>query len=235
MNLVIPNHFGIIIDGNRRWAKARGLPPWEGHRAGAEKLNEFLNWCLEMGIPQVSIYTLSTENLNRSKEELKHLFKLLEEYVDGLLNDKKKFALLEKYEVRVRFVGELNRLPKKLIRLMGKLMEKTAKYQKRVLNFLVAYGGKSEIVNAVKKLAEEVIKHGKIEITEKDIEKHLYVPQPLDLVIRTGGYQRLSNFLLWQASYAEIYVTKTLWPDFSKKEFMKALRWFSQQKRNFGR
>ena len=226
---------GIIIDGNRRWARARGLPPWEGHRAGAEKLNEFLNWCLELGIPQVSIYTLSTENLNRPKEELKHLFKLLEEYVDGLLNDKKKFSLLEKYEVRVRFVGELNRLPKKLIKLMGKLMEKTAKYQKRVLNFLVAYGGKSEIVNAVKKLAEEVIKHGKIEITEKDIEKHLYVPQPLDLVIRTGGYQRLSNFLLWQASYAEIYVTKTLWPDFSKKEFMKALRWYSQQKRNFGR
>ena len=235
MNLVIPNHLGIIIDGNRRWAQARGLPPWKGHRAGAEKLNEFLNWCLEVGIPQVSIYTLSTENLNRPKEELEHLFKLLEEYVDGLLNDKKKFALLEKYEVRVRFVGELNRLPKKLIRLMGKLMEKTAKYQKRVLNFLVAYGGKSEIVNAVKKLAEEVIKHGKIEITEKDIEKHLYVPQPLDLVIRTGGYQRLSNFLLWQASYAEIYVTKTLWPDFSKKEFMKALRWYSQQKRNFGR
>jgi tritrans,polycis-undecaprenyl-diphosphate synthase [geranylgeranyl-diphosphate specific] len=235
MNLVIPNHLGIIIDGNRRWARARGLPPWEGHKAGAEKLDEFLNWCLELGIPQVSIYTLSTENLNRPKEELKHLFKLLEEYVDGLLNDKKKFALLEKYEVKVRFVGELNRLPKKLIRLMGKLMEKTAKYQKRVLNFLVAYGGKSEIVNAVKKLAEEVIKHGKIEITEKDIEKHLYVPQPLDLVIRTGGYQRLSNFLLWQASYAEIYVTKTLWPDFSKKEFMKALRWYSQQKRNFGR
>jgi tritrans,polycis-undecaprenyl-diphosphate synthase [geranylgeranyl-diphosphate specific] len=235
MNLVIPNHLGIIIDGNRRWAQSRGLPPWEGHRAGAKKLNEFLNWCLELAIPQVSIYTLSTENLNRPKEELKHLFKLLEEYVDGLLNDKKKFALLEKYEVKVRFVGELNRLPKKLIRLMGKLMEKTAKYQKRILNFLVAYGGKSEIVNAFKKLAEEIIKHGKIEITERDIEKHLYVTQPLDLVIRTGGYQRLSNFLLWQASYAEIYVTKTLWPDFSKKEFMKALRWFSQQKRNFGR
>jgi tritrans,polycis-undecaprenyl-diphosphate synthase [geranylgeranyl-diphosphate specific] len=235
MNLLLPNHLGIIIDGNRRWSKLRGLPPWEGHRAGAKKLEEFLNWCLEIKIPQISIYTLSTENLNRSKEELKHLFKILEEYIDGLLNNKKKFALLEKYEVRVRFVGELNKLPKKLIKLMGKLMEKTAKYQKRVLNFLVAYSGKSEIVNAVKKLAEEVIKHGKIEITEKDLEKHLYVPQPLDLVIRTGGYQRLSNFLLWQASYAEIYVTKTLWPDFSKKEFMKALRWYSQQKRNFGR
>ncbi len=235
MNLSLPNHLGIIIDGNRRWAKKRGLPPWEGHKAGAKKLEEFLNWCLELGIPAVSIYTLSTENLNRPKEELRHLFKIFEEYVDGLLNDKKKFALLEKYEVRVRFVGELNRLPKKLIRLMGKLMEKTAKYQKRVLNFLVAYGGKSEIVNAIKKIVEEVIKHGKIEITEKDVEKYLYVPLPLDLVIRTGGYQRLSNFLLWQASYAEIYVTKTLWPDFSKKEFMKALKWYSQQKRNFGR
>jgi len=226
---------GIIIDGNRRWAKLRGLPSWEGHRAGAKKLEEFLNWCLEIGIPQISIYTLSTENLDRPKEELKHLFKILEEYVDGLLNDKKKFSLLEKYEVRVRFVGELNRLPKKLIKLMGKLMEKTAKYQKRVLNFLVAYGGKSEIVNAVKKIAEEVVKHGRIEISEKDIEKHLYVSQPLDFVIRTGGYQRLSNFLLWQASYAEIYVTKTLWPDFSKKEFFKALRWYSQQERKFGR
>ena len=235
MKLVLPTHLGIIIDGNRRWAKARGLPPWEGHRAGAKKLEEFLNWCLEVGIPQVSIYTLSTENLNRPKEELKHLFKILEEYVNGLLNDKKKFSLFEKYEVRVRFVGELNRLPKKLIKLMGKLMEKTAKYQKRVLNFLVAYGGRSEIINAVKKIAEEVVKHGRIEITEKDVEKYLYVPQPLDLVIRTGGHQRLSNFLLWQASYAEIYVTKTLWPDFSKKEFMKALRWYSKQERKFGR
>jgi len=235
MNFTVPNHLGVIIDGNRRWARARGLPPWEGHRAGAKKLEEFLNWCLEAGIPQVSIYTLSTENLNRPKEELKHIFKILEEYVDGLLNDEKKFSLLEKYEVRVRFVGELNRLPKKLIKVMGKLMEKTAKYQKRVLNFLVAYGSKSEIVNAVKKLAEELIKYGKVEITEKDIEKHLYVSQPLDLIIRTGGHQRLSNFLLWQASYAEIYVTKTLWPDFSKKEFMKALKWFSQQERKFGR
>ncbi|MGC9059228.1 MAG: polyprenyl diphosphate synthase [Candidatus Aenigmatarchaeota archaeon] len=235
MNLDLPNHLGVIIDGNRRWAKKRGLPPWKGHEAGAKKLDEFLNWCLEVGIQNVSIYTLSTENLNRPKEELKHLFRILEEYIDGLLNNKERFSLLEKYEVKVRFVGELNRLPKKLIKLMGKLMEKTAKYQKRVLNFLVAYGGKSEIVNAIKKIAEEIVKRGKIEISEKDVEKYLYIPIPLDLVIRTGGYQRLSNFLLWQASYAEIYVTKTLWPDFSKKEFIKALKWYSRQKRNFGR
>lgn len=235
MELVIPNHLGVIIDGNRRWAKKRGLPPWEGHRAGAEKLGKFLEWCLEVGIPYVSIYTLSTENLNRPKEEVEKLFEILKEYVNSLLSDKEKFSLLEKYEVKVRFVGELNRLPKPLLRLMYKLMKKTANFQKRVLNFLVAYGGKSELVNAFKKIAKEIVKKGKIQITEKDIEKHLYVSVPVDLVIRTGGYQRLSNFLLWQCSYAEIYVTKTLWPDFSKREFVRALKWFSKQKRNFGR
>lgn len=232
---MLPNHLGVILDGNRRWAKKRGLPPWEGHRAGVKKLDEFLNWCLEMGIPQISLYTLSTENLNRSKEEVEKIFEILKEYVTNLLTDKEKFSLLEKYDVRIKFVGELNKIPKPLLRLMYKLMKKTAKHQKRVLNFLVAYGGKSEIVNTFKKLAKKMIKKGIIRITEKDIEKNLYVQEPLDLIIRTGGYQRLSNFLLWQASYAEIYVTKTLWPDFSKEEFIKILKWFSKQKRNFGR
>lgn len=235
MGLRIPNHLGVILDGNRRWAKKRNLPPWEGHRAGAKKLQEFLEWCLETGIPTVSIYALSTENLKRPKKELREIFKIFEEYIDGLIDKRKNFSLLEKYEVKIRFVGELNNLPKPLLRAMYKVMEKTAKYQKRILNFLVAYGGKSELVNAFKKVAAEVIKKGKIEIREKDIERNLYVPTPLDLIIRTGGYQRLSNFLLWQASYAEIYVTKTLWPDFSKKEFMKILKWYSRQKRNFGR
>ncbi|MCX8191058.1 MAG: polyprenyl diphosphate synthase [Candidatus Aenigmarchaeota archaeon] len=235
MGLRIPNHLGVILDGNRRWAKKRNLSPWEGHRAGAKKLQEFLEWCLEAGIPTVSIYTLSTENLNRPKKELTEIFKIFEEYIDGLIDKRENFSILEKYEVKIRFVGELNSLPRPLLRAMYKVMEKTAKYQKRILNFLVAYGGKSELVNAFKKVAAEVIKKGKIEIREKDIERNLYVPTPLDLIIRTGGYQRLSNFLLWQASYAEIYVTKTLWPDFSKKEFMKILKWYSRQKRNFGR
>ncbi|MCS7134807.1 MAG: polyprenyl diphosphate synthase, partial [Candidatus Pacearchaeota archaeon] len=225
MGLRIPNHLGVILDGNRRWAKKRNLPPWEGHRAGAKKLQEFLEWCLEVGIPTVSIYALSTENLKRPKKELREIFKIFEEYIDGLIDKRKNFSILEKYEVKIRFVGELNSLPRPLLRAMHKVMEKTAKYQKRILNFLVAYGGKSELVNAFKKVAVEVIKKGKIEIREKDIERNLYVPTPLDLIIRTGGYQRLSNFLLWQASYAEIYVTKTLWPDFSKKEFMKILKW----------
>jgi undecaprenyl diphosphate synthase len=136
MTLILPNHLGVIIDGNRRWAEARGLPLWEGYRIGAEKLDKFLNWCLEIGIPQISVYTLSIENLTRSKKELKHLFNIIEQYLDNLLNNNNKFSLLERYEVKVRFIGELNILPKSLIKITGKLMEKTAKYQKKILKFL---------------------------------------------------------------------------------------------------
>jgi len=234
MNLQIPNHLAVIIDGNRRWARARGKPPWFGHRAGAKKLEDFLNWCLETGVKQVSIYTLSTENIaKRPKKEIEEIFKILEEYVRKLSNE--KFSLLEKYEVRVRFVGELNKLPKPLLKLMRELMKKTIKHSKRILNFLVAYGGHSELTHAVKKIVKKAIELGKVEIREKDIENALWINEPVDLVIRTGGYNRLSNLLLWQSAYAEIYTTKTLWPDFSKKEFIKALKWYSSISRNFGR
>jgi undecaprenyl diphosphate synthase len=210
------------------------LPVWYGHRAGSRKVEKLLEWCLELGIKQVSLYTLSTENLkNRPKRELNEIFKIIYEYVNKLLNE--KFSLLEKYDVRVRFIGDLNKLPKSLVRIMGRLMEKTAKHQKRFLNFLVAYGGKSELAYALKKLAEKMIKLGKIEIREKDIENSLWISEPVDLIIRTGGYSRLSNFLIWQASYAEIFVTKKLWPDFEKRDLIKAIKWFNSAKRNFGK
>jgi len=210
------------------------LKAWDGHRAGAKKVEKVIEWCLDLGIKQISFYTLSTENLEkRPKKEIKELFKILHEYVEKLLNE--KFSLLEKYDVRVRFVGNLNKLPKGLIKLMGKLMEKTAKHQKRFLNFLVAYGGKSELLHAFKKLAEKVVKLGKIEIREKDIEENLWISEPVDLIIRTGGYSRLSNFLIWQASYSELYVTKTLWPDFRKRDLIRAINWFSSIRRNFGK
>jgi tritrans,polycis-undecaprenyl-diphosphate synthase [geranylgeranyl-diphosphate specific] len=230
----VPNHLGVILDGNRRWARKRGLPVWYGHREGARKLEKLLQWCLDLGIRQVSIYSLSTENIaNRSKRELDEIFKIFYEYIDKLLND--KFSLLEKYNVRVRFVGELNRLPKSLVRLMGKLMEKTAKHQKRLLNFLIAYGGKSELVYVFRRLAERAIRVGKVEITERDIEKNLWISDPVDLIIRTGGYSRLSNFLIWQASYGELFITKKLWPDFEKRDLIRAIKWFNSVKRNFGK
>lgn len=181
---------------------------------------------------QVSIWIGSTENLTkRPKREVKELYKL---YFKLLGKWGEKESVLDKYEIKVRFIGDLNKLPPKLLKLMGRIMQKTAKYQKKLLNVLINYGGKFELVQVFKKLASKIVKAGKIEIKEKDIEENLLVNSPVDLVIRTGGYSRLSNFMMWQSSYAEIYMTKTLLPDLSKREFMKAIKWYSSVKRNFG-
>jgi len=228
----IPNHLAIVLDGNRRWARIRGLPPWKGHWKGGLVFDNLVDWCLELGIPQVSVFALSSENLNRPKRELQELFDV---YYDSLKRWEKKMAVLDKYEVKVRFLGNLDKLPLSITKLMGRFMTKTAKYQKKFVNILVAYGGQSELTTAIKSLAEKMIKTGKIEITQKNIQSHLLVATPVDLVIRTGGFSRLSNFLLWQTAYAEIYVTKTLWPDFTKEELIKAIKWYNSIKRNFGR
>lgn len=232
-NLIIPTHLAVIIDGNRRWARKRGMQPWYGHWEGAKTLEKFLEWCMELNIPQISIYGLSTENLKRPKKELKEIFKIYYHYLKKWESGKSDF--LKRYEVKVRCIGDLSKLPPKLVRLMGKVMEKTAKYQKKVINLLIAYGSHFELTETIKKIVEKVIKTGRIEIEERDIEQELLVKTPVDLIIRTGGYYRLSNFLLWQAAYAELYVTQTLWPDFSKEELIKAIKWFNSIQRNFGR
>jgi len=231
MEINPPNHLGVIVDGNRRWATARGLQPWEGHKYGAENIEKFLKWCAELKIPQVSIYTLSTENLNRPKRELDELFKLFKKFLVKWLESDE----LDKYEIRVKFLGDFRKLPDDVVKLMKRIMKKTLKYDKLVFNFLVAYGSKFELTQAFRKVAEKIVKSGRIRITQKDIEENLLVQSPVDLIIRTGGMSRLSNFLLWQSDYAEIYVTNTLWPDFSKAELIKAIKWFNGIQRNFGR
>ena len=231
MKLVIPKHLALIPDGNRRWAKRKGLPPWKGHEKGYKVFKNFLNWCLELNISQISFYTLSTENLDRPKDELNHIFRLLKKGILEFQND----GMLEKYDVKVRFLGDFRRIPSPLVRLMKKLMKKTEEHHKIIVNLLVAYGGQWELTQAAKKLIKKVLERGVIRITPKTIEKNLYVQTPVDLVIRTGAQYRLSNFLPWQTAYAEIYVTRTLFPAFSKREFMKAIRWFSTRKRNFGK
>lgn len=234
--LRIPQHIALIPDGNRRWAHKRGLLPWEGHRAAEKVLKNFLKWCLELKIPQVSIWIGSTENLSkRPKKEIRELYKIYHHFLSELeKQEEKKEALLEKYQVKIRFIGDIEKLPKDIVRLMYRIMKKTAKYQKRILNILINYGGKFELLEVFRKIANKIIEIGKVEISEKDIEQNLLVKTPVDLIIRTGGFNRLSNFMLWQGAYAEIYVTKTLLPDFSKREFMKAIRWFDSIKRNFG-
>lgn len=232
-NSNVPNHLAVVIDGNRRWARGNGMLHWMGHKKGIKNLDDFLDWCFDLGIKQVSAYVLSIENLKRSRKEVEELFRLFSEWLERYL--KKESGFFDKHEVRIKFIGDLGRLPKRLIGLMEKLMIRTAKYQKKVLNILVAYGSHFELTETFNKIAEKIIEKGGIEITEKDIEKNLSVPTQVDLVIRTGGRSRLSNLLLWQAAYAEIYVTDTLWPDFSKQELMKAIEWFNSEQRNFGK
>ncbi len=234
--LVVPNHLAVILDGNRRWAGENHKKfSWLGHREGAKNLDRFLKWCMELGVPQVSAYVMSTENLDRPKKEVDELFDLFYNYLKNLEKSRGDKSILDKYQISLRCVGDLERIPPKVRNLMGKLMERTAKYQKKVLNLMVAYGSQFEMTEVIKKIAQKAIEKGRVEVTSKDIERNLLVPIPIDLVIRTGGYSRLSNFMLWQAAYAEIYVTKTLWPDFSKAELEKAIRWFGIQKRNYGK
>lgn len=230
--MIVPNHLGVIIDGNRRWAKAKGMPGWMGHRYGAEIFEKFLEWCLKLNIHQVSVYSLSTENLNRPKNEVKELFGLFRKYCKKW---EKKENVFDKYEVKIKFCGDFKRLPPDLVKMMERIMQKTAKYQKKFLNVLIVYGSHFELTEVFKKIALKILKSGRIQITQKEIQKNLMVPTPIDLLIRTGGMSRLSNFLLWQTAYAEIYFTNTLWPDFSKKELVKAIKWFNSVQRKFGR
>jgi len=230
--LIIPNHLGIILDGNRRWALKNSLKPWKGHYAGAEKFEKFLEWCTELNIPQVSAYVLSSENLDRPEREVKELLKLFKKELERMETNKMSF--LQKYQIKIKFIGDLSRLPLSLRTVMARIMEKTSKYNKRVFNLLVAYGGKFELTRAARLIAKKAMERGVITITQKTIEKNLMIKDDIDLVIRTGGQQRLSNFLPWQTSYAEMIVLKKFWPDFTKRDLIKCIEEYSRRQRRFG-
>ena len=227
---VVPKHVAVVVDGNRRWAVDRKLPPWKGHDMGARKLEKFVEWAINAGVETLSIYSLSTENFRRSPKEIQELFDVMCKYAEKWLQPG---GLLDKYEVKVNFIGDLSKLPRRLSNVLNKLTMKTAKYSKKILNILISYSGKEEIVNAMQRIMENM-KNRSIKITPKMVEKNLGVSQPVDLVIRTGGKNRLSNFLLWQTSYAELYFAKVNWPDFTKRDFQKALTFFASTQRNFG-
>lgn len=232
-----PKHIGIILDGNRRWAIKRGLNAWDGHREGASKVTDLLRWCYEIGIKAVTLYTFSTENFSRSEEEKKKLMKLLEEKIMEAIEDEE----IMKRGIRVKFIGDLDMLSKELVEKMRMLEEKTSQNSKMVVNIAVAYGGKHEILCATRKIAEEVYS-GKLEpndITYEVFQSHLYTShldhQDVDLVLRTGGEMRLSNFLLWQSAYSELIFLDVYWPDFRKIDLMRAVRTYQNRQRRYGR
>lgn len=231
----IPKHIAIIMDGNRRLAEKLGLKPWEGHRLGAEKVEDVLNWCLDLGINTVTAYAFSTENFNRPKEEVEKLFDLFEEYFNKVATDKKT----HENRMRVRAIGRIDRFPKRVRDAIKRAEEATKNYDNFYLNLAVAYGGRQEVVDAVKKIASKV-KQGSLDlesIDENTVSKHLYtngLPDP-DLIIRTSGEERISGFLLWQSAYSELYFCESFWPGFRKMDFLRAIRTFQQRKRRFGR
>ena len=222
----VPRHVGIIMDGNGRWAKLRGKPRSYGHKKGADIIDEVVSACFDGGTEAVSLYAFSTENWVRPKEEIETIFGLL-----GILLDK-KFSRLVKQRVRLIISGDITPLPEKLRVKCLNAIEKTKDFTGRTLNVALNYGSRTEITRA----CNLALHSGKTEITEEDVAANLYTAglPDIDLVIRTSGEMRLSNFFLWQCAYAEFYFTDVLWPDFHKDELEKAFEWFSHRKRRFG-
>lgn len=229
-NIKIPNHLGIIVDGNGRWAKERNLPRSKGHDKGFKRLKEITSYGFDKGIKVISVYVFSTENFKRSIEEVNHLMDL---FVTGFKKD--KFYLKE--NIKVIFSGKKDNLRQDVIDAMDTIKEETKNNTKGILNICLNYGGRDEIVTACKKFTEEVLnrKTNIDDLNEQNFSKYLYQDLPdIDFMIRTSGEERLSNFMLWQNSYAEFYFPKTYFPDFSKEEFDKALLVYTKRDRRFG-
>ncbi len=233
----LPSHIGVITDGNRRWAKARLKEGWEGHWEGARTLESFLDWCIELGIKTITIYSFSTENFNRDQKELDELFKVFHDNLEKLL----KSPRIHMRKVRVSAIGRLQTLPQNIQDLVGQVEEATKDYEDFYLNVAIAYGGRAEIVDATKLIASK-IKDGSIEpedIDERVLEAHLYTshlpnPDP-DIIIRTSGEARLSNFLVWQSAYSELFLLDVYWPSFRKIDLMRAIRAYQMRQRRFGK
>ena len=228
--LKLPKHIAIIMDGNRRWAKQQGLPDGKGHEAGAANLQKIVEYCRDIGIRHLTVYALSTENWRkRAPMEVKGLFQLLIRIV------REKAEQYRKSGIKFFVLGNFQAFPFKVRDAIKKILSLAIVEEKIQFNIALNYGGRDEIVNAIKRMVKDKIPADKID--EKLVSNYLYTkdqPDP-DLIIRPGGELRLSNFLLWQMSYAELYFTDILWPDFSPKELEKVLIWYQQRERRMGR
>ncbi|MCD6520383.1 MAG: isoprenyl transferase [Anaerolineae bacterium] len=225
---VVPTHVAIIMDGNGRWARARGVPRVAGHRAGARNLRRVLRDVIELGIKVLTVYAFSTENWRRPEREVRALLSLFGRMIDNELDE------LKRNGVRIRHVGRTERLSPQLVKKIRYAEQVTQENDRLILNVAFNYGGRAELVDAVRRIVAEGLAPEQID--EQTIAEHLYtagMPDP-DLIIRTGGEMRLSNFLLWQGAYAEFYVTPTFWPDFDREELLKALLDYQNRQRRFG-
>lgn len=232
---VLPQHIGFIMDGNGRWAKKRGLERSEGHKAGAQTFRKIGEYCADVGIKYMTFYAFSTENWNRPKSEVMALMKLFKEYLN---NGDERLAENDIRQMRLRFIGERDGLPKDLLKLIEKAERETAKYSKVTVNIALNYGGRAEITHAVKEIAKK-ISAGELsvdEITEDVVNSNIYTagqPDP-DIIVRPSGEYRLSNFMTWQSAYSEFWYSDVLWPDFTEEDVNKMLFDYQKRNRRFG-
>lgn len=225
----LPKHVAIIMDGNRRWARSKGLSPLKGHQVGEERIEPIIDQAIKLGIPYLTFWAFSTENWKRTKREVAFLMRMYRHDLS------KRIDRFHQKKVRINVIGNLAMFPKDIQRKTGEWMEKTKNNKKITVNLALSYGGRDEIIRAIKRIhdPQSTIQ----DLTKEKFEQYLDTvgqPDP-ELMIRTGGNHRLSGFLLWQMEYAELYFTDTLWPDFTPLEFEKALVWYQEQKRNFGK
>ncbi|MFH1211524.1 MAG: polyprenyl diphosphate synthase [Candidatus Woesearchaeota archaeon] len=229
----VPKHIGIILDGNRRFAKRLMVKPWKGHEWGAQKVEKLMEWAEELGIKELTLYAFSIENFNRPKEEFDMLMNLCSDSFQKIIG---RIAELNKKGLRIRFIGRIEMFPEAVKSRMKQLMELTKNNDKYFINFAMAYGGRAEIIDAVRKIAKKV-KDGSLapeEIDENMFAENLYLNSEPDLIIRTSGEKRISGFLLWQNSYAEFCFIDKLWPEFEKEDLVAAIDDYSKRNRRFG-
>lgn len=223
------NHVAIILDGNRRFAKRLMLEPWKGHEYGQKKVEELLEWCGEFKIRELTLYAFSMQNFNRPKEEFNYLMNLFEKSFEKFFHDPR----IEENQIKVNVLGRYDLFPEKVVAEIKKIVEKTKNNNKFILNFAMAYGGREELIDAIKKIVNE---HPTPEdITEEYFAKHLYTSSEPDMIIRTGGEKRLSNFLAWQSVYSELFFIDKTWPEFEKEDFIKIIDEYNRRERRFGK
>ena len=226
----LPRHIAIIMDGNGRWAKRRHLPRIAGHRAGISAVRQAVEACARLGVPYLTLYAFSIENWKRPHTEIKLLMGLLREYL------KKEIGELNRQNIRLEVIGRIQELPKPVLQDLQNALDRTRQNTGLRLVLALNYGGRAELVDAVQELIAQAKRKGSITVDEALVSEHLYtsgLPDP-DLLIRTSGEMRLSNFLLWQVAYAELWVTETLWPDFTQKDLFRAIIDFQKRERRYG-
>ncbi len=229
----VPKHIGIVLDGNRSFAKRLMLKPWMGHEYGSKKVEKLFEWIKELNIKELTLYAFSIYNFNRPKQEFNYLMKVFKESFEKAIKDPR----IHENKVRINFIGRIHMFPKDVQEKMHKLMEITKNYNNHTINFAMAYGGTAEVLDATKKIAEQV-KQGKLninQINEETFSKNLYFNGKVDLIIRTSGQIRTSDFLPWQGANAEWIFLEKCWPEFEKQDLIEAVQEYAQRQRRFGK